>query len=201
MKRSWASDRMPRKSTDQVIEHRITLGDLERGELKKAVLAETVKDYGQAVQGAGVLALGAGAVVGGIAFAMWKAPNIWGWVKGLPKDLFNDLVEGATPVLDNTVDWVAKGDPIQHRRDAQELAKRRADLDRYIDYFCTASSEGYSEAICTKLNTQSKRDYFADLKAFNDMIDCTYNETSPTHTLSLRAFIYRGLGDIDPDRR
>lgn len=192
---------MPRKSTDSCIEHRITLGDLERSELKKLVLAETVKDYGTAIQGVGFIGLGVGTLIGATALTMYLAPQLWGKLKDLPKDLFDDLVDVATPVLDDTVDWVAKGSPIEHRRMAQELARRRAELDGNITYFCTASSIGYDEAICTKLNTQSKRQYFDDLKAFNDMIDATYTATSTTHLFSMRAFIYKGLGDINPDNR
>lgn len=192
---------MPRKATDKVIEHRITLGDLERSELKKVVTAETVKDYGQALQGVGTIALGVGGLIGGTALTMYLAPQLWGILKDLPKNLFDNLVDVASPVLDDTVDWAAKGSPIEHRRMAQDLAARRAELDRNIDYFCTASSAGYSESVCTKLNTVTKRQYFQDLKSFNDMIDATYNETSTTHLFSMRAFIYQGLGDINPDNR
>jgi hypothetical protein len=192
---------MPRKSTDTVTEHRITLGDLERTQLKKMVQAEAIKDYGQAAQGIGFIALGAGALIGGTALTMYLAPQLWGLLKGLPKDLFDTLVDEATPVLDDSVDWAAKGSPIEHRRMAQELARRRGELDNNITYFCTASSVGYDADVCTKLNTVSKREYFDDLRAFNDLIDATYNETSATHTFSLRAFIYRGLGDINPDNR
>ena len=192
---------MPRKATNQVIEHRVTLGDLERAQLKKVVQAEAIKDYGQAAQGIGFVALGAGALIGGTALTMYLAPQLWGLLKGLPKDLFDNLVDASTPVLDDSVDWAAKGSPIEHRRMAQELARRRGELDNNITYFCTASSVGYDAEVCTKLNTVSKREYFDDLRAFNDLIDATYNETSATHTFSLRAFIYRGLGDINPDNR
>jgi len=192
---------MPRKATDTVTEHRITLGDLERAQLKKMVQAEAIKDYGQAAQGIGFIALGAGALIGGTALTMYLAPQLWGMLKGLPKDLFDKLVDEATPVLDDTVDWAAKGSPIEHRRMAQELARRRGELDNNITYFCTASSVGYDAEVCTKLNTVSKREYFDDLRAFNDLIDATYNETSATHTFSLRAFIHRGLGNINPDNR
>jgi len=192
---------MPRKSTDTVTEHRITLGDLERTQFKKMVQAEAIKDYGQAAQGIGFVALGAGALIGGTALTMYLAPQLWGLLKRLPKDLFDKLVDEATPVLDDAVDWAAKGSPIEHRRMAQELARRRGELDSNITYFCTASSVGYDANVCTKLNTVSKREYFDDLRAFNDMIDATYNETSATHTFSLRAFIYKGLGDINPDNR
>lgn len=192
---------MPRKATDQVIEHRVTLGDLERAQLRKVVQAEAIKDYGQAAQGIGFVALGAGALIGGTALTMYLAPQLWGLLKELPRDLFDNLVDASTPVLDDTVDWAAKGSPIEHRRMAQDLARRRAELDSNITYFCTASSVGYDEKICTKLNTVSKREYFDDLRAFNDLIDATYNETSATHTFSLRAFIYKGLGDINPDNR
>ena len=192
---------MPRKATDKVFEHRITLGDLERGELKKVVTAEAIKDYGTALQGVGAVALGIGGLIGGTALTMFLAPQLWGKLKELPKDLFNDFVDLAEPVLDNTVDWAAKGSPIEHRREAQELARRRAELDANITYFCTASSIGYSESVCTKLNTETKRQYFADRQAFNDMIDATYTATSTTHLFSLRAFIYQGLGDINPNNR
>jgi len=192
---------MPRKATNQVIEHRLTLGDYERNQLKSAVRAEAIKDYGQAMQGAGVLVLGGGAVLAATSLTMFLAPQLWGIIKEFPKNLFNDLVETATPILDDSVDYIAKGSPVEHRRMAQEFAQRRAELSRNISYYCTASSKGYSEKTCTKLNTQDKRQYFADLKAFNDMIDATYNDTSSTHLFSMKKFIYQGLGDIDPTQR
>jgi len=192
---------MPRKATDKVIEHRITLGDLERAELKKVVTAETVKDYGTALQGVGTVALGIGGLIGGTALTMYLAPQLWGLLKDLPKTVFDNLVEVAEPVLDDAVDWAAKGLPIEHRRMAQELARRRGELDNNITYFCTASSVGYNADVCTKLNTQTKREYFDDLKVFNDMVDATYNETSTTHLFSMKAFIYQGLGDINPNNR
>lgn len=192
---------MPRKSTDQVIEHRITLGDLERGELRKVVKAEVFKDYGQLAQGFGVIGLGAGIGFASFVLMKWLAPDIPQLLADLPKQVFDEIVEVATPILDDTVDWAAKGNPVEHRRAAQALAERRAQLDRDITVFCSPSSNKYDAAICTKLNTQTKRQYFADLKAFNDMIDATYNPTSPTHGITLRNFIYKGLGDINPDNR
>jgi len=184
-----------------VIEHRITLGDLERGELRKVVKAEVFKDYGQLAQGFGVIGLGAGIGFASFVLMKWLTPDIPLIIKELPGKVFEEIVEVATPVLDGTVDWAAKGNPIEHRRAAQALAERRAQLDRDITVFCSPSSNKYDEAHCTILNTQTKRQYFADLKAFNDMINATYNETSTTHLFSMRAFIYKGLGDINPDNR
>lgn len=192
---------MPRKSTDQVIEHRITLGDLERGELRKVVKAEVYKDYGQLAQGFGVIGLGAGIGFASFVLMKWLTPDIPLIIKELPAKVFDEIVEVVTPVLDESVDWVAKGNPIEHRRMAQALAKRRGDLAKDITVFCTASSNKYDEAHCTILNTQVKRQYFADLKTFNDMIDATYNDTSTTHLFSMKAFIYQGLGDINPNNR
>jgi len=190
---------MPRKATDKVIEHRITLGDLERGELRKIVRAETIRDYGQMAQGFGIVGAGAAAIFGAYVFMKIKAPDIPLIIKELPRKIIDEIVEVATPILDDSVDWAAKGNPIEHRRTAQELAKRRGDLYKDIAVFCTASSEKYDEATCTQLNTVDKRQYFQDLKAFQDMISSTYNETSTTHLFSMRAFIYKGLGDINPD--
>jgi len=190
---------MPRKATDKVVEHRITLGDLERGELRKLVQAERYKDYGQLAQGFGVVGLAGGAAFAAYIFMQIKAPDIPLILKELPGKVFNEIVEVATPILDDSVDWAAKGNPIEHRRMAQAFAKRRGQLNRDITVFCTASSEKYDEAICTQLNTVDKRQYFQDLKTFQDMISSTYNETSTTHLFSMRAFIYKGLGDINPE--
>ena len=182
-----------------MVEHRITLGDFERGELRKAVKAESIKDYGAFIQGFGVVGLAAGAGLAAYVFMQLKAPDIPLILKELPKKVFNEFVETATPVLDDTVDWAAKGNPILHRRMAQALAERRGTLARNISVFCIASSDKYDAAECTLQNTTIKDQYFADLKMFNDMISSTYNETSATHLFSMRAFIYQGLGDINPD--
>ena len=199
---------MPRKATSECIEHRITLGDFERSELRKVVRAESIKDYGTAIQGGGVILLGAGAVVGAGALALFLAPNLFLDLKNLPTKLWNDVtgfaddkIDATFEKLDDTVDYIAKGSPVEHRRIAQEFAQRRAELSRNIAVFCTASSKHYSEQTCTKLNTQDKRRYFDYLKKFNDMIDSTYNDSSPSHLFSMKALIYKGLGDIDPTKR
>ena len=190
---------MPRKATDKVVEHRITLGDLERGELRKLVKAEQFKDYGQLAQGFGVVGLAGGAAFAAFILMQKFAPDIPLILKELPSKVFNEIVEVSTPILDDTVDWVAKGSPIEHRRTAQAFAKRRGQLNRNIAVFCTASSEKYDEATCTQLNTVEKRQYFQELKTFTDMIDSTYNPITFGNAFGLRAFIYKGLGDINPD--
>ena len=159
------------------------------------------KDYGQLAQGFGVIGLGAGIGFASFVLMKWLTPDIPLILKDLPGKVFDEIVDVATPILDDTVDWAAKGNPIEHRRAAQALAVRRGQLDRDITVFCSPASNNYDEAHCTILNTQVKRQYFADLKTFNDMISATYNPTSPTHGITLRNFIYKGLGDINPDNR
>ena len=153
---------MPRKSTRHADEHRITLGDFERSELRKVV---RFQQYGPLLQGAGFATLGLAGLLGAVVFMRYKAPDI-------PQAAKNAL-QVAVNRVDTFADSFATGDraPIEHRRQAQAFAKRRNKLAEDIDYRCTHSSEGYDETECSILHTQTKRDYFDELQAFNDMTE------------------------------
>ena len=181
---------MPRKSTRHADEHRITLGDFERSELRKVV---RFQQYGPLLQGAGFATLGLAGLLGAVVFMRYKAPDV-------PQALKNALQVSVNSV-DTFADSFATGDraPIAHRRQAQAFAKRRNKLAEDIDYRCTHSSEGYNEQECSILHTQTKRDYFDELQAFNDLIESIYGDDA--------SMIYNwygsnsSLGNIDPLKR
>lgn len=64
---------MPRKKSDQVIEHRVTLGDWEREQLKDAKDYQMVKNVGI---GVGVASLGIGGTY--VAYKIGKSLYEWG---------------------------------------------------------------------------------------------------------------------------
>jgi len=181
---------LPRKSTRHADEHRITLGDFERSELRKVV---RFQQYGPLLQGAGFATLGLAGLLGAVVFMRYKAPDI-------PQAAKNAL-QVAVNRVDTFADSFATGEraPIEHRRQAQAFAKRRNKLAEDIDYRCTHSSEGYDETECSILHTQTKRDYFDELQAFNDMIEAIYGDDA--------SMIYNwygsnsSLGNIDPLKR
>ena len=179
---------MPRKSTRHADEHRITLGDFERSELRKVV---RFQQFGPLLQGAGFASLGIAGIIGAVVFMRYKAPD-------LPKAVKNAteaFVGTAVSSLDSFADSFAEGErsPIKHRRQAQEFARRRNKIAEDIDFRCTHSSEGYNEEMCSILHMQTKRDYFIELQAFNDMIESIYDDSAYK--------IYIGLGNINPLKR
>ena len=64
---------MPRSKPKEVVEHRVTLGDFERKQLKEQQVARIVKDVGV---GVGVASLGVGGTY--VAYKIGKAIYDWG---------------------------------------------------------------------------------------------------------------------------
>lgn len=190
---------MPRKQTSDAVEHRITLGDFERAELRKLSKAELIKDYGQALQGAGSTLIGVGVVIASVVFLKFKAPDLIDDAKGAAQSAVNKVVDAGVNVLDSGVDGALKGAPISDRRTAQALAKEREDLKKAETYRCTHSSEGYDEQQCRLIGLE-KDAFVIKRNNFNDYVSSTYAPPlfQEVTAQKLRNFIYRGLGDIDP---
>lgn len=175
---------MPRKSTRHADEHRITLGDFERSELRKVV---RFQQYGPLLQGAGFATLGLAGLLGAVVFMRYKTPDL--------VQASKNAIQTAVSNLDGLADSFASGEraPVEHRRAAQAFARRRNKLAEDIDYRCTHSSEGYDEEECSILHMQTKRDYFDELQTFNDLMESIYGDSAYK--------IYIGLGNIDPLKR
>ena len=175
---------MPRKPVDQVIEHRISLSDFERAQIKEAVTTQqaniAIDGITATLQAAGTAMAGAGGLLAAIVFMSWKGPTILATV--------TDKTNG---ILDGIVDTFLPGTPIEHRRYAQDLAKRRGEIAKEEAAYCSFNSDKYSESRCSQV--QEKKDqYFADRDAFHKMLMETYDITG-------RVAIYYGLGDVNPD--
>jgi hypothetical protein len=176
---------MPRRRVDKVIEHRISLSDFERAQLKESIdTAQAAVAVRGVTNTIGAIATGLGGAGGflfALAFAAWKAPTLW-------VDFTNKFTN---PLLDDIVDTILPGTPVEHRRYAQDLAKRRGDLAKEEAAYCSFNSGLYNEARCSQ--TQLAKDkYFEDLAAFRKMLIETY-------TAGEREIIYYGLGDINPN--
>jgi len=65
---------LPRKSTRHADEHRITLGDFERSELRKVV---RFQQFGPLLQGAGFATLGLAGLLGAVVFMRYKHPTLF----------------------------------------------------------------------------------------------------------------------------
>ena len=175
---------MPRRRPDQVIEHRVSLSDYERGKINEAlqtaqanVALDTVTGAAMAV---GTALGGAGALLAAGVLMYWKAPEI-----------LSDITDKTNTFIDNLVDGILPGTPIELRREAQALAARRGDVARNIDAFCTLSSSKYDQAKCSQAQ-QAKNQYFDDLAIFQMKVRAS---ASP----SIQKAIYYGLGDINPE--
>ena len=175
---------MPRKPVDQVIEHRISLSDFERAQIKEAVTTQqaniAIDGITATLQAAGTAMAGAGGLLAAIVFMTWKGPTILATV--------TDKTNG---ILDGIVDTFLPGTPIEHRRYAQDLAKRRGVIAKEEAAYCSFNSDKYNESRCSQVQ-QAKDAYFADRQAFHKMLMEQYER-------GVREVIYYGLGDVNPD--
>ena len=175
---------MPRRRPDVVHEYRISLSDFERQRIDEAISTSqanvAIDGVTNLAMAAGTAMAGAGGLLAAGVLMLWKAPQIISMV--------TNVTNGA---LDTIVDTILPGTPIEHRRYAQELARRRGEIATNQTTFCTASASTYDEAKCS-LNEIAKDQYFADLGAFRAMVKNTYDTGGA-------AVIYYGLGDINPD--
>ncbi len=176
---------MPRRRVDKVIEHRISLSDFERAQLREVIDTEQAAVAVRGVTNTlGAIATGlagAGGLLAALTFAAWKAPTLW-------VDFTNKFTN---PLIDDIVDTILPGTPVEHRRQAQELAERRGRLASEDAAFCSLNSGKYDEAKCGQVQL-AKDQYFSDLEAFRKMLRETYSAGE-------RELIYYGLGDINPD--
>lgn len=177
---------MPRKPTEKVVEHRITLGDFERASLTKALALQAENQRLDAatstLNAIGVAIGGGGAILAGLALLKWKAPEI-----------LSTATDAAKQVLDDLTDAVLPGTPVELRREAQALAARRATINSEINAYCTSTLDTYDAAACS-LAHDAKDQYFADLEAFRARVRAQQIEEDSFFW----RFIFGGLGDIDP---
>jgi len=175
---------MPRKPVDQVIEHRLSLSDFERSQIKEAVTTQqaniAIDGVTATLNAAGTAMAGAGGLLAAIVFMTWKGPTILATI--------TDKTNG---ILDDIVDTFLPGTPIEHRRYAQDLAKRRGVIAKEEAAYCSFNSGKYDETRCSQVQVQ-KDQYFADRAAFHKMLMETYD-------IQGRVVIYYGLGDVNPD--
>ena len=175
---------MPRRRVDKVVEHRVSLSDFERAQLKEIIDTQqaniAVDGITATLNAAGTALGGAGALLAAGVLMMWKAPNI-----------IASVTDKTNTIFDGIADVFLPGTPVEHRRYAQDLAKRRGEIAKEEASFCTLSSSKYDEAKCSQ--TQIKKDqYFTDRAAFHSMLMSTYE-------LAAREMIYFGLGDVNPN--
>ena len=185
---------------DKVVEHRISLSDFERTKINQIietqqanVAVDGVTDVAKAVGGA---LGGAGIMLAAGVFMLWKAPT-------LIVDVVNKVEETVRGPLDDIADLLLPSEPIELRREAQRLAKVRGSLASQEANYCVLSSGNYSEAACSQVQV-AKDNYFVELEALRQAV-----KDSDTGVIgdsvfaliggSLANFVYKGLGDIDPN--
>jgi len=160
------------------------LSDFERSKINQAAtIAQAnvaVDGITATLQAAGSALAGGGLALAAVVFMRWKGPT-----------LISSITNKTNQYYDSVADALLPGTPVEDRRYAQELAKRRGEIANQIDAFCSFDSDKYDEAKCSTAQ-QAKDQYFADLEAFRARIAEQYSETG-------RAVIYYGLGDINPD--
>jgi len=177
---------MPRRRIDTTTEHRLTLGEYERGLFERALQVQVENQRLDAAtataQAVGTALAGFGGVMAGLALMAWKAPDIL--------EAGRSVVFGA---LDDITDAILPGTPIAFRREAQALARRRGEISARINRFCTSTSPDYDGAACS-LAHDEKDAYFADLEDFRERV----RQANIERDSVFWNFIFGGLGDIEP---
>jgi hypothetical protein len=156
---------LPRKPTDIVTEQRFTLGNKERSQFDSMVRASNYRSVAVAVGGSGALIAGAGALFAGWAFMKFKAPDVIDDIK----DLVVTVYKPVSDTLDTVADAIFPNSPVALRREAQDLAKRRQEVDKMMHIKCSLTWEGYTDAGCAEAMA-IKDQYFLDLEAFQNHV-------------------------------
>ena len=174
---------MPRRRVDKVIEHRVSLSDFERTQVKEIIDTQkanvAIDGFTATAQAVGAAMAGAGGLLAAFVLLRWKAP-----------DIIADITNTTNGALDTLADVILPGSPVELRRMAQALAKERGEIAKAEATYCTFSSDKYDEQECS--NVQARKDkYFADLEAFRELAkDSAWVD-----------FVYAGLGDVEPENR
>lgn len=172
---------MPRRRPDQVIEHRISLSDFERNKVNQVQQLAAANVGLNAITGvagaAGSALAGGGLFLAAFVLMKWKGPEI-----------LAEVVNKTNGALDVVADVILPGEPVALRRQAQDLAKRRADIAKREATYCSFTSEKYSESVCSQVQAE-KDQYFADLEAFQEIMK---------QNAAIADLVYAGQGDIKP---
>ena len=161
---------MPRKPTDHVAETRVTLGNYERKQLTQIM---NIRSGAIALQGGGLLLAGVGALVAGYAFSKVKMPDIGEELKSfVTGPVFN--------ALDTAVDALVPNQPLELRREAQELAERRERLRRALQVECSLTYENYEREKCVQAQLDWDN-YIADRAAFQEHVVQLTSEGGPLY--------------------
>jgi len=187
---------MPRKPTDHVAESRLTLGTYERKQLTQIM---NTRSAAIALQGGGLLLAGVGALVAGYAFSKVKMPDI----EDVLKDLLTGPIFGA---LDTAADAILPNQPVELRREAQELARRREKLRKALKVECSLTYEKYEHQKCVQAQLDWDA-YIADRKAFQEHVIELTSEGGPLfHDFGVWWYFIFGrestgssLGSINPN--
>ena len=161
---------MPRKPTDHVAETRLTLGNYERKQLSQIM---NIRSGAMALSGGGMLIGGVGALLACYAFAKFKMPDIVEDMKG--------IVTGPVyNALDTAVDALLPNQPLELRREAQELAERRERLRRALQVECSLTYENYEREKCVQAQLDWDA-YINDRTEFQNQIVQLTTEGGPLY--------------------
>lgn len=183
-----SDSKMPRKPTDKVIEHRISLSSLERTYLDQYLKQHKASMWVNAVSGStgplliGVAALGAVGVL-----SLWKAPQLKEIVSSTLDDVFTTLTDPHT----YTRSPLTSVQIIRFRIEAKEFADERNSLNRERAAYCTISADSFDEAKCRMVDPKFE-DWKERLTAFQAMV---YRELEDQKD---RDMVFGGLGTVNP---
>tara|TARA_R110000744_G_scaffold366540_1_gene475631 strand:- start:861 stop:1949 length:1089 start_codon:yes stop_codon:yes gene_type:complete len=188
---------MPRTKPGNTVEHRISLSNYERDNLKKFLELQerkvTVNGVTDTLGAVGSALAGGGLLWAAAIFGIWKAPTIGGWISDKIGEVTGD--GGLLDDLAGGLIFDSEENPITLRREAQRFAARRAELNSNNHAWCTINADSYDIVKCEN-NLRAVDQYFAELLVFRQKIR-DYNEANDA---AIDSAIYSGLGDIDPDK-
>jgi len=179
---------MPRRKIDTTTEHRISLGTYERNALQEAF---SIQKENQRLDAITATAQAVGTAVGGLGIAgaalllgAYLVPNLF--------EKITDKASGPGGWLDRFTDILLPSTPIAFRRAAQELAKRRGEIWRDIDSFCSVNADTYDKAACELAHEQKR-----ELSEAEDAFIAELKEAEITRGTAFWAFIFGGLSGLE----
>jgi len=98
---------LPRKPPSEVVEHRFSLSNLERDQLKKFVLAQQIKSGAGILPGVGIIAIGGGCIYAAWALSKWVGVSILDDLKESFSETWDFATTGTNKTLqglENAVD-------------------------------------------------------------------------------------------------
>ena len=166
------------------------MGNWEREALREAL---ALQKENQRLDAITATAQAAGTAVGGLGLLGAALLAARYFFPDLPNEILSKIT-GSGGALDVVADIVLPGTPIEFRRRAQDLAKRRGEISRNIDDKCSLASPNYDESACRLAHDEKYALHADEIQLENDIKAADIERGT-----AFWEFIFSGLGNVEPD--